>query len=407
MNFKKISLLVFLSMVFPGAKIHSAAGEEGAYRSDQGNKRNFERGSEDNDPRKQSRTFQDEVIALFKSLSYRPLQEGFELLGLDYVDFLETQRYLIPEDGDANMDANDIDFMHKIVVAAENMIIHKMQVVELIEGFEQALHNNTDLDAANQRILNYALQYKNSIGGSILQAFSVYVDSNKMLISAIKRDNSEIVQRLIDAGIDLNKFHYNDEFIPGMINVHNNQSPLGRAVIQGNKKIIKKLIAAGAILDIVDYNGCPALYKAIMKGKIEIIQILIAAGASVNIIDNKGWSSLHYAVFYGRNDDKISDQIAKNLIAAGAHLNIVDFHGESPLYLAVQFKKNKIVTILIEAGADINLMGYKGETPLSIASPAIRNVMLQAVKKRESDNRKRESGQQYLDHLRDEKCTIC
>jgi len=123
MNIKKISLFLML-FIFQIHISYTAAGE----------KKEADRVGQI--------SFRDEVINLFKT-GYRPLRQGFDLIGLSYDDFLETQRDLIPEDEDSDSEYDG--FMHKIVTNAENIIIERMQAT-LEQGFRQAIQKHTDLD---------------------------------------------------------------------------------------------------------------------------------------------------------------------------------------------------------------------------------------------------------------------
>jgi len=63
-------------------------------------------------------------------------------------------------------------------------------------------------------------------------------------------------------------------------------------------KKVKKLINAGANLDIQDYNGYTALIHSIINKKLDIFQILIDSGADLNIqtkYGELGKTALHFA----------------------------------------------------------------------------------------------------------------
>jgi len=204
MNIKKTSLLVMI--LFSHVHIsYTAAGEE--KKSD----------------RLGQTSFRDEVIDTFKT-RYAPLSQGFDLIGLNYDDFLETHREFIPEDGNED-EGIDNNFMHNIVVKAENIIIEIMQII-LEQGFKQAIDNKTDIDSLTQQKFDYAIYYKLSIGSKILQNL---INIPNLLTSAIRGNNLEVVNLLIIAGADVN-----------VIDNHG-LTPLMHAVRNGHIEIVMAL----------------------------------------------------------------------------------------------------------------------------------------------------------------------
>lgn len=97
----------------------------------------------------------------------------------------------------------------------------------------------------------------------------------------------------------------------------------------GYAAIMKKLIAAGATIDAVTFDGTTALMLATVKNHIEIIQMFIAEGIDINIAQNNGMTALHLAVRDGHSE------VLKVLIDAGADFTKRDKEGKT----AMQFAK--------------------------------------------------------------------
>lgn len=71
-------------------------------------------------------------------------------------------------------------------------------------------------------------------------------------------------------------------------------------------------------------GGPAALDTAAFKGDLEEVKKLLEAGADINIVDAKGWTPLHDAVIQGHT------AIVKLLIAAGANVNAQDNEERTP-----------------------------------------------------------------------------
>ena len=109
-----------------------------------------------------------------------------------------------------------------------------------------------------------------------------------------------VVQRLIEAGADVNK---------GLMN---GNTPLHFAAWTGNKFMGAALLAAKAQTDRQNENGDTPLTMAAREGNADFVELLIEAGADVNMADNLQHTALHYAAERGYN------QIVEMLLASGA-----------------------------------------------------------------------------------------
>ena len=106
----------------------------------------------------------------------------------------------------------------------------------------------------------------------------------KELIEAAKDGKTKEVERLIDAGADLN--------VQGILDV----TALIRAITKGHKEIVKALIDAGADLNIKDMLKNTALLSAVHDGHTDMAKMLIDAGADLNIKNKNGDTALMYAI---------------------------------------------------------------------------------------------------------------
>lgn len=92
----------------------------------------------------------------------------------------------------------------------------------------------------------------------------------------------------------------------------NKEHHLMSAVVKGNAKAVKDLIAAGAHVNAGHKNGVTVLIEAAARGYTDIARILIDAGANVNSKDAFGFTALIRAT------EKGNVEIVKALIDEGA-----------------------------------------------------------------------------------------
>jgi ankyrin repeat protein len=126
--------------------------------------------------------------------------------------------------------------------------------------------------------------------------------------------------------------------------------------------------------------GESPLMVAARDGMLQFLRRLLEAGAEVNVLDNQGYSALHWAVW--QNDPKPIDvlvavpQVDINIRIKGS--NDV-FSGESPLMIAARVGNVETVTTLITAGADVNMLNDRGDTALHVAMQPDRVAVIGAL----------------------------
>jgi ankyrin repeat protein len=149
---------------------------------------------------------------------------------------------------------------------------------------------------------------------------------------------------------------------------------LQRATAQGNSRIVKALLHAGADVNRryqlkavskifsstrcggVDHSpGGTPLHQAAKDGNIEIGQILLHHGARCDERDENYRTPLHVAVMFG------NIEIAQILLHHGARCDETDKDYETPLHIAVMLGHEKMVDLLIAGGADLNLRHIEDE----------------------------------------------
>ncbi|MBI3162646.1 MAG: ankyrin repeat domain-containing protein [Chloroflexi bacterium] len=156
------------------------------------------------------------------------------------------------------------------------------------------------------------------------------------LIQAIRDHNATEVQRLLDAGVDVN-----------IIQSFMQLTPLALASYEGDTTIVTLLLDRGA--DVAMYNknqyGTTALIEAASQGQTEVVKLLLERGADINQRDRAGDPALNWATYYGHID------VVRLLIDQKADLTVVGSGGGTALKTAIAQKHKEIEQLLRDAGA--------------------------------------------------------
>ena len=175
------------------------------------------------------------------------------------------------------------------------------------------------------------------------------------------------------------------------------------AARDGRVSAARRLVDAGADLELADANGIRPLLMSLLNGKLEVASFLLSKGANVNADDFWGRTPLWAAVEYRNLDMNNNDQdsptdngvdrapflaVIKALIDAGANVNArtkelpparrwlyslndvswVDFTGQTPFLRAALSADTTTMRLLVDRGADPNLPTLAGTTPLMAAA---------------------------------------
>eukprot|EP00585_Thalassiosira_rotula_P013271 CAMPEP_0196130342 /NCGR_PEP_ID=MMETSP0910-20130528/756_1 /TAXON_ID=49265 /ORGANISM="Thalassiosira rotula, Strain GSO102" /LENGTH=280 /DNA_ID=CAMNT_0041389635 /DNA_START=143 /DNA_END=982 /DNA_ORIENTATION=- len=147
----------------------------------------------------------------------------------------------------------------------------------------------------------------------------------------------------------------------GIFGRHRKTKKLLKAVRDGNKAELLKLLANGADINGKDKDGWTSLHYASHGGNTDVVKALIAKGADVNTKNNCTTTPLHEASLNGHMN------VAEALIAKGADVNTKSKNKWTPLHYASLGGHIGVVEALIAKGADIDAVNDYGETPLDAA----------------------------------------
>lgn len=175
-----------------------------------------------------------------------------------------------------------------------------------------------------------------------------------LLHAAAIRGNSEIIEAILDLGVDVNQLQRGEE--------DSFMNPLHCAVLlKGNAPVVRLLVERGADVNAISSEGYTALETAIMIpiADGEIIDILINSGSQLEFLhEGRGTTILHHAVSLSSRVD--GRHIVFHLLR---HANVrrqcnSTIEGEfTPLQVAASYGKLEVIEALIDVGADLDSDG--------------------------------------------------
>jgi len=147
----------------------------------------------------------------------------------------------------------------------------------------------------------------------------------------------------------------------GMLSAPLTAGELHEAASRGDLAAINALLPLDPVdLDEVDALGTP-LHRAIMGRHYRVVRRLMAAGASLNMVDPTLGTPLYLAVHEG------DEAAARLLIKAGANLETQGPIG-TPLHVAAQHDAANLVDLLLKNGAEVDARNWEMATPLQLTA---------------------------------------
>lgn len=174
--------------------------------------------------------------------------------------------------------------------------------------------------------------------------------TNKGGISALHlaagRGQIDLIQKLIDSGLDVNQS--NNEGL----------TPLHYAVQSGNAAAVELLVAHGAEINKVDNKGRTPFFHAVVWSKGNVLPTMTQLGANPDLQDSEGKTPMTYAVKNG-SDSYPNRTNVQAIITAGGNPHVKDASGFQPVSVGYVKKFYE---------AHIKEMG---EQPTAVVQPAI------------------------------------
>jgi hypothetical protein len=168
------------------------------------------------------------------------------------------------------------------------------------------------------------------------------------LIEAVRNDNLNAANALIEKGVNVNEASFGDA-----------RGPLDWAVEGGHFDIVRLLVQNGAK---TQYYGS-ALHCAAQFGHTDIVRFLIKNGVNVNAQDSVGHTPLHLAIWKGHVE------IVQMLLNNGAATSIKSISGYTSMYYAQKYGSTYIQRMLKKAEEEYYLTIEKSGSSVAQEAP--------------------------------------
>ncbi|MDF1698332.1 MAG: ankyrin repeat domain-containing protein [Saprospiraceae bacterium] len=169
-------------------------------------------------------------------------------------------------------------------------------------------------------------------------------------------DSYQITKLLLDRGADPNIGNYGS-FFPGLIYANWNNP--------WQEKIIELLLDYGVDISLIGgADQHSTLQTAAVSGRKDLLKRCIDLGMDVMHRSKQGHTALHYAAQNERDSIEIIDM----LLEAGADINDNNGTWGTPLHFAAREGSLKIISHLIAHGADVHLRDAEGRQPIYLAA---------------------------------------
>ncbi|BFZ23457.1 hypothetical protein BsWGS_26496 [Bradybaena similaris] len=214
-------------------------------------------------------------------------------------------------------------------------------------------------------------------------------NGNSFLLKAVKCGNLEIIEQILQAGVDVNipqqsgatpiveskngavallLIRYGADV--NHVTDVTNETPLMHVLKKfsdcstdsDKEEVFRVLLENGAFVHTRTRNGTTPLMLAARYGHEVIMQTLLHHGADCSDQDNDGNTALLHAILGGCSKNAVI------LIDSGADVSITDVNGNTALHLGVASAQASHLKVLINRGCDVNHQNNDGLSPLMLAA---------------------------------------
>ena len=300
----------------------------------------------------------------------------------------------------ANIDAVDETGKTALVVAMERgfekaveFLLNSGACVDLYHGHgravlllvtERSWHKAGETIVRKAKALwkDHAATYANDGVSFLLAAYEGKVDEVKRLFEwanvsedvnndigamalflAVEREDLNMVQTLLDLGLNANK---KDD---------TGQASLHRATRRANEAMIRLLLERGAEIDCSDDDGRTPWSANVRMADKHVLKILLDAGADPSTQGLQGVSELYTAAKDGETD------CVKYMLECGTNASIRTNYDWTPLHWASADGHIECVKLLLAAGANPSALSDQNVTPLDLAIQANQAVSIELLTK--------------------------
>ena len=153
------------------------------------------------------------------------------------------------------------------------------------------------------------------------------------------------------------------------------ETPLHVAAYSGNLDIARRLLEAGADVDLRNRHEQTAVVPALTENHGDVVALLVAKGVDLKSLDDIGLTPFTRAAYYGRTDEVML------FLRRGVTVADRDRSGYTLLSAAVQGGRKQLADTLIGLGANVNAISKSDESVLDLAraqkvAPAVIELLV-------------------------------
>ena len=204
------------------------------------------------------------------------------------------------------------------------------------------------------------------------------------LIEAVRAQDSEAVEALLRASVDVNRTAADGATALHWVAYHDalpladvllaagsdvdaandyGVTPLALACDNGSAEMVARLLRAGAEPDAARSTGETPLMTCARTGNVAAVRALLGAGANPSAAETwQGQTALMWAAA------ERHAEIVRELVEHGADVHARTAGGFTALSIAAREDEPELATVLLGAGADVNATTPDGATPLLVAA---------------------------------------
>lgn len=218
-------------------------------------------------------------------------------------------------------------------------------------------------DNTNNSAIHYMVKNCNSPLVSYLSMFNVDLnlkngDGDTPLILACKNKCYEITKYLVNKNVDLSLRNLKDE------------SAIYIAIVNGLNDyidiLLDKLVNANETYDVENDKGnkknVTLLMLACQYQRINAVKKLLAKGAFVDLVDDEGYNALMYAI-KSHTSSLGNMEIVSLLLKHKAEVNVTAKDGSTPFILACNCEDDSIANELLKYPVQIDVKDHEGRSP--------------------------------------------
>lgn len=279
-------------------------------------------------------------------------------------------------------DANTRRFKHGITALQTAIEKKDVKLIQLLLDYGADASVKTPPDEHGLNAFHYAAKTGTQIMGMLLHSGGApgvhdFGRDGKKDVSALRialgRSDRDMVEQLLDYGVDVNEMDDNGETPLYYLLAH-------RDTREQSLPLIHLLLHRGADLDkLRNFWDETPLFPAVRESFTEAASLLLSLGLDAKQKSHTGETPLHLAA------EKWDVKIVRELIANGAELEAKNRNQRTPLHVAAHANRMKIVQALLDAGADPFAKDKNGKTPRDLAPAAFQQGVNNLLSRKEQE----------------------